>query len=72
MNLTMAPVGETLKIIKLKGRDKQQKQMSNLGFVEGASVSVVTEMNGNLIVNVKDSRVAIGKELANRILVANA
>jgi len=68
----MAPVGETLKIIKLKGRDKQQKQMSNLGFVEGASVSVVTEMNGNLIVNVKDSRVAIGKELANRILVANA
>lgn len=72
MNLTMAPVGEALKIIKLKGRDKQQKQMCNLGFVEGASVSVVTEMNGNLIVNVKDSRVAIGKELANRILVANA
>lgn len=72
MNLTMAPVGEALKIIKLKGRDKQQKQMCNLGFVEGASVSVVTEMNGNLIVNVKDSRIAIGKELANRILVANA
>lgn len=72
MNLTMAPVGEALKIIKLKGKDRQQKQMCNLGFVEGANLSVISEMNGNLIVNIKDSRVAIGKELANRILVANA
>lgn len=43
--------------------------MENLGFVVGGSVTVVSEIDGNMIVNVKDSRVAIGKDMANKILV---
>ncbi len=43
--------------------------LKGLGFVEGSNVSVISENGGNLIVNVKDSRVAIGKEMANKIMV---
>ena len=43
--------------------------MENLGFVVGSIVTVITEMNGNMIVNVKESRVAIGKDMANKIMV---
>ena len=46
-----------------------RKFLENLGFVQGATVTVVSEISGNMIVNVKDSRVAIGKDMANRIMV---
>ena len=46
-----------------------RKFLENLGFVQGATVTVVSEIGGNMIVNVKDSRVAIGKDMANRIMV---
>ncbi len=72
MNLLMAPLDKSLRIIKVrnkKGIEEQTQFLSNLGFVEGANISVVAECNGNLIVNIKDSRVAIGKDLALRYIV---
>ena len=75
MNLLMAPIGKKLEIVRVRQKrsaDRQEKFLSDLGFVEGASLSIVTENNGNLIVNIKDSRVALGKDLASRILVQMA
>ncbi len=70
MNLTVAPTGVEMKVLKIKGKDDQQRFLNNLGFVEGSSVTVISEHDGDLIVKVKESRVAIGKDLAKRIIVS--
>lgn len=67
--LTMARSGETGIIKKIAGRDDVRQHLAELGFVTGAKVTVVNEIDGNMIVDVKGSRVAIGKSMANRILV---
>lgn len=69
MPLTMAGAGEKNTIVKIGGKEETRKFLENLGFVTGGTVTVVTEAGGNLIVNVKDSRVAIGKDMANKIMV---
>ena len=69
MPLTFATVGEENTIVKIGGKPEVKKHLENLGFVVGGTVKVVSAMGGNLIVNVKDSRVAIGKDMANRIMV---
>ncbi|MDD6762501.1 MAG: FeoA family protein [Clostridiales bacterium] len=69
MPLSMADVGEKKCVIKVNGKDRQRKHLEKLGFVEGTEVTVVSEISGNMIVNVKDSRIAIDKSLANRIIV---
>ena len=69
MPLTMAPLGEEREIIKINGRDNVQKHLANLGFVVGAMVTVIAELNGNMILKVKETRVALDKAMANRILV---
>ncbi len=69
MPLSMVGAGEPSVIKKVGGRGETRKFLENLGFVTGGEVTVITEMGGNLIVSVKDSRVAIGKEMANKILV---
>ena len=69
MPLSMVKPGETNTIKKVGGKEETRKFLENLGFVTGGEVTVVSEIEGNLIVNVKDSRVAIGKDLANRIMV---
>lgn len=69
MSLTFANVGEENCIRKIGGNPETKKFLENLGFVVGGSVIVVNEINGNMIVNVKESRVAISKEMANKILV---
>ncbi|MDD3363302.1 MAG: FeoA family protein [Hespellia sp.] len=69
MPLTMASAGETNMIRKVGGREETKKFLETLGFVVGGEVSVVNTINGNLIVNVKDSRVAISKEMANKIMI---
>lgn len=69
MPLSMANEGEENIVKKVSGREDTRRFLENLGFVVGGSVTVVSQMNGNLIVNVKDSRVAIGKDMANKILV---
>ncbi len=69
MPLTLAPVGETKSIMKIKGNEKVKKHLENLGFVESGDVQVISKLNGNMIVNVKGSRVAIDRELAMKIIV---
>ena len=65
----MAPTGEQNVIKKIGGKEETRRFLENLGFVTGGKVTVVSEIGGNMIVNVKDSRVAIGKDMANKILV---
>lgn len=69
MPLTMAKTGEANIIKKVGGKEETRRFLENLGFVAGGSVTVVSEMGGNMIVNVKDSRVAIGKDMANKIMI---
>lgn len=71
MVLTFAPIQTDLYVLKIKGKDEIRKFLAGLGFAEGAKISVISEVNGNLIVSVKDTRVAIGKDLSNRILVSD-
>lgn len=69
MPLSMAGKGETNTIKKIGGKDETRKFLENLGFVTGGVVTVVSEIGGSMIVNVKESRVAIGKDMANKIIV---
>ena len=69
MPLTMVKEGESNVIKKVGGKEETRKFLENLGFVAGGMVTVVSEIGGNMIVNVKDSRVAIGKDMANKIIV---
>ena len=58
MPLTFAPMGEEREIIKINGRDTVQKHLANLGFVSGALVTVISELNGNMILTVRETRIA--------------
>lgn len=69
MPLSMTEEGVPNIIKKVGGKEKTRQFLENLGFVVGGTVTVVSEAGGNLIVNVKNSRIAIGKEMANKILV---
>ena len=69
MPLTMADVGEPITIKRVGGREETRKYLENLGFVTGGTVTLISQVGGNVIVNVKDSRVAIGKDMANKIMV---
>ena len=70
MPLTMAKTGETMTIRKITGRDEVRQHLAELGFVVGESVTVISRLGGNLILQVKDSRIALDQTLAQRILVA--
>ena len=67
--LCFANPGEELIVKKVGGSQEIRLHLENLGFVTGGRVSVVAEIGGNVIVNVKESRVAISKEMAQRIMV---
>lgn len=69
MPLTMAQVGERVTIRKITGRDEVRRHLAELGFVVDSEIQVVSEIAGNLIVQVKDSRIALDRTMANRILV---
>ncbi|MDD7728751.1 MAG: FeoA family protein [Clostridia bacterium] len=69
MPLSMAETGREIQIRKIGGKDETRRFLESLGFVIGGFVTVVSEINGNLIVKVKDSRVAISKEMANKITI---
>lgn len=69
MPLTLARTGESARIRKVGGNPETRRFLENLGFVPGEQVRVVSENNGNLIVSVKEARVAISREMAGRILV---
>ena len=67
--LTMAKTGETVVICKISGKDEVRQHLAELGFVVDSDVTVVNEIRGNLIVQVKDSRIALDKTMANRIMI---
>ena len=69
MPLTMAKTGETVTVGRITGRDEMRQHLAELGFVVGSDVTVVSEVDGNVIVQVKDSRVALDRTMANRIMV---
>ncbi len=69
MPLTLANTGEENIIKKVGGNPDTRKFLENLGFVAGGTVTVISEISGNVIVNVKDSRVAVSKEMAQKIMV---
>lgn len=69
MPLTMARAGEVTSIKRVGGKDEVRRHLENMGFVPGTDVTVVSVNNGNVIVNVKEARVAISKEMANKILI---
>ncbi|MCI5873499.1 MAG: FeoA family protein [Clostridiales bacterium] len=69
MPLSMVKEGEPSVIKRVGGKEETRRFLENLGFVAGGTVTVVSQIGGNMIVNIKDSRVAIGKDMANRIMV---
>lgn len=69
MPLTMAAEGEASTIKRVGGKEEIRRHLENIGFVPGAAVTVVSANNGNVIVNVKDARVAISREMANKIMI---
>ena len=69
MPLTMAAVGEINTIRRIGGTEETRRFLENLGFVAGAEVTVLSAIGGNVIVSVKDSRVAINADMARRIMI---
>lgn len=69
MPLSMVKEGEPNVIARVGGKEETRRFLENLGFVNGGTVTVVSQVGGNIIVNIKDSRVAIGKDMANKIMV---
>ena len=69
MPLTLLQPGEVKTIVRVSGNEKTKRHLENLGFVPGATVSIIQQINGNVIVNLMDSRIAISCEMANKIHV---
>ena len=69
MPLIFAKPGDELEIKRVTGSPEMKKHLEDMGFVTGAVVKIVSMISGNLIVNIKDTRVAISKEMAQRIMV---
>lgn len=69
MPLTMARTGETVTIRKISGKDEVRQHLAELGFVVDEDITVVSEIAGNLILQVKDSRIALDRTMANRIMI---
>ncbi len=69
MPLILATSGNEMNIKKITGNDETRRFLNSLGFVVGETVRIISELGGNLIINVKDSRVALDKSMASRIIV---
>lgn len=69
MPLSMAKAGETFTVLKITGKDEVRQHLAELGFVVDGTVTVVSELGGNLILQVKDSRIALDRDMANRIMI---
>lgn len=69
MPLSMVEKGKVFRIQKVSGKEDVKRHLEELGFIPGTSVSIISEMGGNMIINVKGSRVAIGRDLALKICV---
>ena len=69
MPLTMSKAGDTVTIQKITGKDEVRQHLAELGFVVGETVTIVSEISGNLIIQLKEARIALDKPLAKRIIV---
>ena len=69
MPLTLAEVGEKNIIKRIGGKEESKRFLKNLGFTEGEKVKIISSNNGNVIVQVKDSRIAVSRGIANKIMV---
>ena len=69
MPLTLAPIGTPSVIRKITGKDDVRQHLAELGFVAGQEVTVVSSLNGNLIINVKSSRIALDETMARRVML---
>ena len=69
MPLTLAEIGEENRIKKIGGRQEVKALLENLGFVVGGAVTVINTIGGNVIVNVKESRIAVSREMAQKIMI---
>lgn len=69
MPLSMINEGATGTVARVGGKEETRRFLENLGFVPGVSVTVISKLGGNLIVNIKDSRIAIGNDMANKVMV---
>lgn len=68
--LSLAKAGETLQVVRIKGADSMKRHLENLGFVEGSSITVISDVSGDVIVEVKGSRLALNKSMSHRIFVS--
>lgn len=68
--MTMAKQGDTVTIRRITGRDEVRQHLAELGFVVDSTVTVISEMGGSLILQVRESRIALDKSMANRIIIA--
>ncbi len=69
MPLVFGDKGSTYTVKRIRGKDDMKRHLNNLGFVEGGKVQIISEAGKDLIVNVKEARVAIGREIASKIVV---
>lgn len=69
MQLTMARPGNTSTIKNITGKAEVRQHLENLGLVAGSPVTVISELSGNIIINVRQTRIAISREMANKIIV---
>ena len=69
MPLSMVEPGKPISIQRIGGKEEIKRFLENLGFVVGSDVTIISKIGGNVIVNIKNSRVAISKEMANKIMV---
>lgn len=69
MPLSMVSIGEKKRVVKINGKDDTKRFLETLGFVEGSEVTIVSQLAGNMIVSIKDARIAIDRAMANRIIV---
>ncbi len=69
MPLGMAPVGEEVEIKRVTGKPEVKRHLEDLGFTPGAMVTLLSKSEGNLILKIKESRLALGEEMARKILI---
>lgn len=69
MPLTMVGIGNEVIVSRIAGKPEIKKHLENLGFVSGSKVKIIAEVQGDLIVNIKESRIAISKDMANKIII---
>ena len=69
MPLTLAQAGQINAVKRIGGKEEVRRFLNSLGFIEGSEVMLVSQNQGNVIVKVKESRVAISKEMADKIMI---